>query len=158
MRILLVGATAMALFGPTASAAADSCVCLGADGAQPLALGAVTVAPSLDDAPVSEPTLGEDALSRPVDELSSAPTLVVLGADAAPSPEPLLWCEGSNDPRCERGTGTPIGPELSSPPPAATPIAEIAVRPRAGTDFPFVHEGLGAARGARRPIDRPPAR
>jgi len=108
------------------------------------------------DAPSSEPTMGPDALSRPVDELISPPLFVMVGDGQAPSPEQVLWCEGSNDPRCSPGTGTPIAPEVSSPPPAAAADLGEEPTPDPVVLRPFDPEGLGAASGARRSIERPP--
>lgn len=160
MRFFLAGA-AMALLGSASPAAADPCVCLA--GAEP-AVGDVHVtAPALPaspfaiaDAPASEPTMGDDALSRPIEELSSPPLFMMLADDQEPSPEQVLWCEGSNDPRCSPGTGTPVAPEVSSPPPAAA--ASTGSEPdRVATSLPpFDPEGLRAARGTRRSIERPP--
>lgn len=163
MRFLLAGATAMALLGPTSSADADPCVCLA--GVEPATGDLGAEAPALPlspfvaydvDAPASEPTMGADALSRPVEELSSVPLFVVVATGQKPSPEQVLWCEGSNDPRCSPGTGTPIAPEVSSPPPAAVASTDVARDPAPIQLRPFDPEGLRAARGARRSIERPP--
>lgn len=153
----------MALLGSTSSAAADPCVCLA--GAEPAAGDVHAEAPALPlspfavfdaDAPASEPTMGDDALSRPVEELSSPPLFVVLSDDQEPSPEQVLWCEGSNDPRCSPGTGTPIVPEVSSPPPAAVASTTAETESQPAILRPFDPEGLRAARGTRRSIERPP--
>ncbi len=163
MRFLLAGATAMALLGPTSSADADPCVCLAGDEPAATDLGAEAPALPLSpfvaydvDAPASEPTMGADALSRPVEELSSPPLFVVVGTDQAPSPEQVLWCEGSNDPRCTPGTGTPIAPEVSSPPPAAVASLGVERDSLRSRLRPFEPEGLRASRGTRRSIERPP--
>lgn len=151
----------MALLGSTSSASAEPCVCLA--GAQPAEgdLGAAAALPlspfAYDlDAPASEPTMGADALSRPVEELSSPPLFRVLADGQEPSPEQVLWCEGSDDPRCTPGTSTPVSPEVSSPPPASAASATGAAG-RAPTILrPFDAEGLRAACGTRRSIERPP--
>lgn len=163
MRFLLAGATALALLGPTSSADADPCVCLA--GTEPAVGDLGAAAPALPlspfvaydvDAPASEPTMGPDALSRPVEELISPPLFVMVGSDEAPSPEQVLWCEGSDDPRCSPATGTPIAPEVSSPPPAAVPSTQAEAEPRPSELRPVDPAGLRAAAGARRTIERPP--
>jgi hypothetical protein len=163
MRFLLAGATAMALLGPTSPVAADPCVCLAGDepavgdlGAEAPALPLSPFAAYELDAPASEPTMGDDALSRPIEELSSPPLFMMLADDQEPSPEQVLWCEGSDDPRCTPGTSTPATPEVTSPPPAAVRSMDAEPGARPTTLRPFDPEGLRAARGTRRSIERPP--
>ncbi|MAQ17645.1 MAG: hypothetical protein CMN30_22965 [Sandaracinus sp.] len=172
MRFLLAGAAAMALIGPAASAAAEPCVCLtGIEPAAPtnfveLSLPdaaptiGVSLLPTADDAPVSEPTLGAEALSRPLDELLSAPLFVwadatPLAAGGEPGPK-VLWCEGSDDPRCQPAHGDPVSPEFTSPPPSALGATLRVAAPWGIETSPFASEGLLAARGARRELERPP--
>ena len=162
MRFLLAGAAAMALIGPAASAAAEPCVCLaGFDVEQAPLLAGVSLLPTRDDAPASEPTLGSEALSLPIQELSS-PALFVwvdeaaLGGTSAPA-QKVLWCEGSDDPRCSPAHGTPVAPELSSPPPAGLASA-LPLPALPGLEVgPSLREGLRAARGTRRVPERPPS-
>ncbi len=62
--------------------------------------------------------LAEEALSRPLDEIASLPP--------APAPERVLWCDGSDDPRCTPGNPVPTSAEVASGPPGA-PIAALSV-------------------------------
>lgn len=172
MRFLLTGAAALALLGPAATAAAEPCVCLTGTPAEGPVLeasfpyldladgSALADAPLLADAPASVPTEGEDALSRPVEELISPPLFIWVeepSLGGAPAPvQKVLWCEGSDDPRCSPAHGDPVTPEIVSPPPAAPASVTSAPRPRGLHADPFVREGLDGARGVRRALERPP--
>ncbi len=61
----------------------------------------------------SAPTEGVDAISRPVEDITSARPN--LQDEVPPTPdEPLLWCDGSDDPRCQRDGESEV-PELRVP-------------------------------------------
>ena len=121
-------------------ASADACTCADAGWED------------LMNAPVSEATPGDEAVSQPVDVISSQEVVVV----EPEAPEKVLWCESSDDPRCAPIQGTNPAPELTMPSPG-----ELArtVAPRA-TTFPTsrrtANEGLAASVGARFELERPP--
>jgi len=111
--------------------------------------------PSWEDlnAPVSEATVGDEAVSQPVDVISSQ-EVVVPTTPAAP--EKVLWCESSDDPRCAPVQGTSPAPELTMPSPGNLAPPQM---PRAHT-FPTsrrtANMGLAASVGARFELERPP--
>lgn len=107
----------------------------------------------VDDAPVSEATMGDAAVSQPVDVISSHEVIV---ASAPEAPEKVLWCESSDDPRCAPIQGTTPAPELTMPSPGnlvppQTPRAEMFPTSRRTANV-----GLAASVGARFELERPP--
>ncbi len=102
------------------------------------------------DPEVGAVTFGDAALSLPVDAITS------FVPDAVPTtPERVLWCEDSDDPRCSQDAGQPDASELAFPGPAMG-SSETQDDPRLGavTDGQRAH--LGGAAGVLRTLDRPP--
>lgn len=92
--------------------------------------------------------LTEEALSRPLDEIASLPL--------APAAERVLWCDGSDDPRCTPGNPVPTSAEVASGPPGA-PVAALSapsLRSRSSTRHGRV--GLAPYAAGRGGLDRPP--
>lgn len=149
----------MLLLAPSMASAADTCVCwTGLDApaseSSPELLRRLT---ELQDAEaervatIAERTFRvamDDVLSRPLDEIASLPPL--------PSPERVLWCDGSDDPRCTQGTPPPVSAEVASGPPGALVYSHttFARRPRITGRHP--NAGLAAHVGASVSLDRPP--
>ena len=137
--------TALSLIGALSGsslASADACTCMD---------------PSWEDlqqdAPISEATMGDDAVSQPVDVISSHEVVVAATPEA---PEKVLWCESSDDPRCFPIQGNTPVPELTMPSPGNL------VRPAAPhfdaspTSRRTANGGLAASVGARSELERPP--
>lgn len=140
----LPAAMALSLIGTVLSgstiASADACTCV--DGSWE----------DLSDAPISEATPGDEAVSQPVDVISSQEVVAV----EAEEPEKVLWCEGSDDPRCAPIEGNTSAPELTMPSPGEL---VRAAAPRASmfpTSRRTANTGLAASVGARSDLERPP--
>ena len=152
---ILTGALLSALLGAS-PAAAETCMCAG----PPDAVEAMEAREAMDaaGAPHAEGVLeaadadqGEDALSRPLEDISS------FAFDPAPLPERVPWCDGDEDPRCAPGQSESQGPRLSSPPPATfAGRADDEATPRAPRVLRHPHVGEGPATGVRRSLERPP--
>lgn len=126
----------IASFVPVSSAAADACTCVDLE----------------FDAPVSEATSGDDAVSQPVDAIASFVTYV----PPPPEPEKVLWCEGSDDPRCFPVQGHSAGFDLSVPSPGDL-ARDVAPRSRAlSAQNRTAFSGFGPSAGVRLRLDRPP--
>lgn len=134
---------------PVGARAAEACSCLGPDGTFGVSAPSDAVDPAGADVADGVDADGE-TLSRPLDEISSL-------APAPPAPvENVLWCEGSDDPRCAPQQGQPDAPRVSVPGPAL-PRAEDAHR---DTIDPALHRtpatGAGPSAGVYAEVDRPP--
>ncbi|MCU0671691.1 MAG: hypothetical protein MUE69_02745 [Myxococcota bacterium] len=89
-----------------------------------------------------------DILSRPLDEIASLPP--------APPPERVLWCDGSDDPRCSQGTPPPVSAEVASGPPGAITHTSVRVFRRERSSSRHAHAGLDAHVAASPSLERPP--
>ncbi|MCB9611665.1 MAG: hypothetical protein H6722_04335 [Sandaracinus sp.] len=90
----------------------------------------------------------DDALSRPLDEIASLPP--------APPAERVLWCDGSDDPRCTPGTPAPVSAEVASGPPGALTHALHAPSGRPRATPRHAHFGLSAHAALLASLERPP--
>lgn len=140
MRLSLASCALLAtLFAPLSARAAQACACLGPDGS----FGVGTADPAT-------PTADEEALSRPLEDITSL-------APAPPPPlENVLWCEGNDGPRCAPQQGRPDTPPPTVPGPA---LAWTEAPPRDTMDparpcTPSV--GAGPSAGVSDRVDRPP--
>lgn len=141
MRLLAAMAlSSLGVLSGSSLASADACTCMD---------------PSWEDlnAPVSEATSGEEAVSQPVDVISSQEVVV----PAAPTePEKVLWCESTDDPRCFPIQGNTPAPELTMPSPGnlvRPPMPRFDASP---TSRRTANQGLAASVGARFELERPP--
>ncbi len=141
MRFSLASCALLAtLLTPLSAQAAEACSCLGPNGS--FGVSDPSMAPG--------ETADGEALSRPLDEISS-----LAPAPAAPI-ENVLWCEGSDDPRCAPQQGHPDAPRLSVPGPA---LGWTNASLRDSID-PALHRtpygGAGPSDGVSDGVDRPP--
>ena len=88
------------------------------------------------DGPQSQAAEGEDAASRPVDEIwsfieSARLTFIEEGAERPAQDENILWCAAGDGTRCVPEQSMPTAPELVPPPPA---VQSSFVFPRAATE------------------------
>jgi len=134
-------------------AGAESCVCTGPGWTALSAEDVSTVlAPETLEVPHSAPTEGDDAVSRPVDEIASME--IALPAPSAPE-RPVLWCDGDDDPRCDEGAPGTTSLELV-PPPAGALGASDDLPLRGALTHLFVSQETHAAAGIRWRVERPP--
>ena len=142
MRLSLASCVLLAtLFAPKGVRGQEPCACLGPDGA----FGAATAS-----APGSAARAEQDAVSRPIDEIAS------LAQTPLAPVEHVLWCEGSDDPRCAPQQGQPDAPRVSVPGPA---LASVTWATPPSID-PALHRtpsvGAGPSAGVSVRVDRPP--
>lgn len=156
------------LLAPTMASAADTCVCwTGLDAptseSSPELLRRLTELQEAEAqrvAAIAERTFrlrvpsttdeleSGDILSRPLDEIASLPP--------APPPERVLWCDGSDDPRCSQGTPPPVSAEVASGPPGAITQTSVHVFRREPPSSRHAHAGLDAHVAPSRSLERPP--
>ncbi len=134
---------ALSLVGTVAPsvATADACTC-----------GSWDEEALLEDAPVSEATMGEEAVSQPLDVISSQEVVVV----PPPEPEKVLWCENSDDPRCAPIQGNTPTAELTMPSPGELVSAPAPRTTLSPTSRQTANLGLAASVGAQFTLERPP--
>jgi len=157
------------LLAPSMASAADTCVCWtgldapASDGSPELLrrLTELQEAEARRVAAIAERTFRVSApsvrgaeleageiLSRPLDEIASLPP--------APPPERVLWCDGSDDPRCSQGTPPPVSAEVASGPPGAITHTSVHVFRRERSSSRHAHAGLDAHVAPSRSLERPP--
>lgn len=151
------------LLAPSMASAADTCVCwTGLDApaseSSPELLRRLTELQEAEAqrvAAIAERTFRVaaelepgDILSRPLDEIASLPP--------APPPERVLWCDGSDDPRCSQGTPPPVSAEVASGPPGAITHTSVHVFRRERSMSQHAHAGLDAHVAPSRSLERPP--
>ncbi|MEM9070283.1 MAG: hypothetical protein AAGE52_17380 [Myxococcota bacterium] len=136
MRSSLLGCVLLACLTPTGALAADACTCLGPDGVVDISL----------------PTEGDEAQSRPIDEIAS----FVPPPPEAPAPS-VLWCEGSDDPRCIPQQSQPDAPRLSVPGPGAALADADADNVMTPAERRTPHWGQRPLAGIQTRVERPPS-
>lgn len=124
MRFLLIACCACAVLATANTAAAERMCLIAQD-------DALFSPPLRVDGPQSQMEEGEDAASRPIDEIWSSVENTRLTfwreADAPEEEERILWCEGGDQSRCSPEGGEAPAAELI-PPPTATLVRLVVPR------------------------------